>query len=87
MSAQDSEILLAVRAVEAKVDATAEQLNRRLDRINALLHGPHSDKPGIVLRVDRIEQLVRHARWIGGLVAAAIGSLASWAMTLLSAKH
>jgi hypothetical protein len=87
MSEHNEEVLAAIRALDEKIDANAEQTNRRLERINALLHGPHSDRPGIVLRVDRIEQLVRHARWIGGLVAAAIGSLASWAMTFLTARH
>lgn len=87
MSDHPDPVMAAIKSVEDRVDATSEQLNRRLDRLSALLMGPHADKPGLVVRIDRIEQLLRQVRWVGGMIAAVIGSLASWAMTLLSAKH
>lgn len=72
-----------VESLSSRVEEHHETVTRRLDRVSALLSSPHPDRPGIVVRVDRIEQTLKRARWIAGVVATAAGSLASWLWSLL----
>jgi hypothetical protein len=67
-----------IDALHALVEKHVEEARDLRGRIEAALHGQPPDRPGLLIRVDRIEQLVgRWGRitWIA--VTAAIGALAA----------
>lgn len=69
----------AVR-IETMLSATLTTMSRSLESLDRQVFGTHSDNPGLVLRVDRIEGHERIRRWftrtaLGAALTALVGML------------
>lgn len=61
-----------------------QEIRERLARIEAFLVGdPGSDRPGLIGRVDRLEQAEERRKWavraaVGSAITAVMGAVSSW---------
>lgn len=81
MTASERDDLLV--AIARKQDAEAiktEGIAKDVAEIKAVTYGDGGDdKPGLRMRVDRLEQLLKYTAWlVGALLAAAIAGVADY---------
>jgi hypothetical protein len=72
------EILSTLKSLERTLDDHVVETRKRLDTVTDTLHSPNAGSPGLVVRVDRLEQLVRSARTMAGAVAGVVGMAGAW---------
>ena len=62
-----------------------EDLDERLDKIEALLNNPEN---GLIVRLDRMEQMQKiRLWWLGAIAVAAISGLVSTAISLAAKAY
>lgn len=74
------------RNLAGKIDALSEDIHSFQEEMRAMLHGDPRDstKPGLIIRVDRLEQTSGNNKtWIGGILIVLGGLVAELAHRLL----
>ncbi len=73
-----------------RMDKDREQNAKSFDGIDKLLRGKDSDNPGIVVRIDRLENFSKRVKGaIGSLITATItiaGTVLAWILGLFGEK-
>lgn len=72
MEAKQAEILVTLEVLVEKIDVLREEAKDHRGKIQSLLHDHSSSSPGLVLRVDRLEQMALKASAAIRKVAVAV---------------